>query len=54
MSDALAMRLIQALPAGVARLFSQGARGAVEHSKRPRIRFDRQWFFSTRSQVIAS
>jgi len=37
MSDALAMRLIQALPAGVARLFSQGARGAVEHSKRPRI-----------------
>jgi len=37
MSDALAMRLMQALPAGVARLFSQGARGAVEHSKRPRI-----------------
>jgi hypothetical protein len=37
MSDALAMRLIQALPAGVARLFSQGARGAVEHSKRRRI-----------------
>jgi len=37
MSDALAMRLIQALPAGVPRLFSQGARGAVEHSKRPRI-----------------
>jgi len=37
MSDALAMRLIHALPAGVARLFSQGARGAVEHSKRPRF-----------------
>jgi len=37
MSDALAMRLMQALPKGVARLFSQGARAAVEHSKRPRI-----------------